>query len=146
MNWPDIKFLVLSAHSDEQRIFEALRVGAGAYIHKGEVNQESLIEAIHELYHGGAPMSRGIARCVIKNLQQPREKLRELQEDRQRLEQLTGREKSVLELLSKGKLYKEVADEFKISENTIKRHAHNIYKKLQVNNCAEAIRKYFGLR
>ena len=136
INWPDLKFLVLSAHSDESRIFEAIRVGAGAYIHKEEITKEHLIESIYEFYKGGAPMSPGIAKCVIKNLQQPKE-------DLVRLQTLTPREKGVLEHLSKGKLYKEVADMLKIKEGTIKQHAYNIYQKLQVNNCAEAIRKYF---
>ncbi len=139
INWPGLKFLVLSAHDDEYRIFEALRVGAGAYIHKEEVDQESLISAILEFYEGGAPMSPGIAKRVIKNLQQDTD-------DLQRLQKLTPREINVLEQLSRGKLYKEVADQLDIKEGTVKQHAHKIYKKLQVFNGVEAVLKYFNLR
>ena len=139
VNWPNFKFLVLSAHDDEYRIFEALRVGAGAYLYKEEIDSQSLIASILEFHRGGAPMTPGIAKRIIKNLQQPTE-------DLQRLQSLTPREKGVLELLSRGKLYKEVADTLKIKEGTVKQHAHNIYQKLQVFNAVEAMLKYFNLR
>lgn len=139
VNWPNLKFIILSAHDDEYRIFEALRVGAGAYLYKEEVDPDSLIVAIKEFHDGGAPMSPGIAKRIIKNLQQPMADLR-------RLQTLTSREKSVLELLSRGKLYKEVANVLGIREGTVKQHAHNIYKKLQVFNAVEAMLKYFNLR
>lgn len=139
MNWPELKFLVLSAHADEHRIFEALRVGAGAYMHKEETDQDSLIASIQEFNEGGAPMSPGIAKQVIKNLQQTRDNLR-------LLDSLTQREKAVLEQLSRGYLYKEVADNLEIKIGTVKQHTHSIYKKLQVYNCVEAVRLYFNLK
>ena len=81
-------------------------------------------------------MSPGIAKRVIKNLQQQ-------PEDLSRLQKLTTQEKMVLDLISKGLYYKEVGDQLGIKEGTVKVHAHNIYQKLQVNNSVEAVRKYF---
>ena len=131
---PQLKILVISAHIDEQRIFKALSYGAGAYIHKAQIHRK-LPALIREFYAGGAPMSPGIAQKIIKAFRKTKEQLK-------KIERLSPKEREVLELLAQGKLYKEVADEMNISINTMKRHAHNIYQKLQVNNLTEALRIY----
>lgn len=133
---PDIKFLVLSSHSDEKMVFESLRVGAGAYLHKEDISRE-LTNSIKDFYKGGAPMSPGIADLVIKSFHIPTSEL-------QLIQRLTAREKEILDYLSDGFLYKEIADKLGIKEGTVKQHTHKIYLKLQVNNRAEAIKKYLG--
>jgi NarL family two-component system response regulator LiaR len=57
---------------------------------------------------------------------------------------LTERERQVLELLAKGLLYKEIAAQLGVSNETIKKHCFNIYEKLHVQNRTEALNKYFG--
>jgi len=49
----------------------------------------------------------------------------------------------VLELLSKGFLYKEIGEKLLISLNTVKQHIHKLYKKLHVCNRFEAINKLY---
>jgi DNA-binding NarL/FixJ family response regulator len=56
---------------------------------------------------------------------------------------LTPKEQQVLELMAKGYLYKEIADELNNTVNTIKQHIRNIYEKLHVQNKAEAINKIY---
>lgn len=133
---PEIKFLVISAHNNESKVFEALKVGAGAYIHKTEIFRK-LKELIIEFYYGGAPMSPGIAQRVIKSFHSS-------VSDLILLRQISKRENEILQQLAKGFLYKEIADNLGIKESTVKQHTHKIYKKLQVNNRTEAIRKYLG--
>ncbi|MCC7245841.1 MAG: response regulator transcription factor [Saprospiraceae bacterium] len=141
---PDMKFIVISSFSDDDKVFEALKVGAGAYIVKGDISK-TLLTVIEEFYLGGAPMSPEIARKVLMSFHKPAE-------DMALLQTLSDRERAVLEPLSKGFLYKEIADMLpnendpnkNISEGTVKKHAHNIYQKLQVNNRVEAIRKYLN--
>ena len=133
---PEQKFLVITSNSDESVLFEALRVGAGAYIQKGDIPKQ-LIDLLEDFHTGGAPMSPGIARRVIENFHRSAE-------DLERLKTLSPRENETLALLSKGFLYKEVADKLTIAEGTVKQHAHKIYKKLQVNNAIEAVRKYLN--
>ncbi|MEM9885274.1 MAG: response regulator transcription factor [Bacteroidota bacterium] len=133
---PEIKFLVISSNDDESIIFEALKVGAGAYIDKGEIT-EKLIKIIYEFHKGGAPMSPGIARRVIQRFHKDKE-------DLEKLNKLTERQNKILSSLSEGFLLKEIADQLGIAEGTVKQHTHTIYKKLQVNNRTEAIRKYLN--
>jgi DNA-binding CsgD family transcriptional regulator len=57
---------------------------------------------------------------------------------------LSNREKEILEHLSKGMLYKEIANSLFISPETVRKHVYHIYEKLHVNNRVEAVNKYFG--
>jgi DNA-binding NarL/FixJ family response regulator len=119
-------------------------VGAGAYILKSDISKK-LVQVLDEFYAGGAPMSAEIAQKVITSFHKPPTDIVEVQ-------QLSPKETKVLDLLSKGFLYKEIADMLpnendptkNISEGTVKIHAHNIYQKLHVNNRTEAIRKYLN--
>lgn len=133
---PKLKFLVLTSNSDESIVFEALKVGASAYLQKSDIPRK-LNELLMEFHQGGAPMSPGIALRVIQSFHQPQENLR-------LLNSLSPRESDILDELSKGLLYKEIADKFDIKEGTVKAHAHSIYRKLQVNNRTEAINKYLN--
>ena len=57
---------------------------------------------------------------------------------------LSIREREVLELLSKGLPYKEIADMLGINIETVRKHCHNIYEKLQVSSRTEAVVKFLG--
>ena len=57
---------------------------------------------------------------------------------------LSKRENEILQLLAKGLLYKEIADQITISVGTVRQHIHKIYEKLHVQNRTEAINKAFG--
>ncbi len=128
------QFMVCSIHDDNNTIFEALKCGASGYILKDPVTAAEIIKAIRDLYHGGSPMSPFIARQVISSFQKP------LVKDENSL--LSLREKEVLELLAKGLLYKEIADQLGVTHETVKKHLKNIYQKLHVQNKIEALNKF----
>ncbi|HUM67054.1 MAG TPA: helix-turn-helix transcriptional regulator, partial [Chitinophagaceae bacterium] len=60
------------------------------------------------------------------------------------LESLSNREKEILEQLSKGLMYKEIAAALFISPETVRKHVYHIYEKLHVTNRIEAVNRYFG--
>lgn len=128
------QFMVCSIHDDDETIFEALKCGASGYILKDPVTSTEIVKAIHDLYNGGSPMSPYIARKVIVSFQKPFIK------DEHSL--LSHREKEVLELLAKGLLYKEIALELGVGNETVKKHLKNIYQKLHVQNKIEALNKF----
>lgn len=128
------QFMVCSIHDDNDTIFEALKCGASGYILKDPVTAAEIIKAIRDLYIGGSPMSPYIARKVISSFQRP------INTDENSI--LSTREKEVLELLSKGLLYKEIAEELGITHETVKKHLKNIYQKLHVQNKIEALNKF----
>lgn len=131
---PQTQFMVCSIHDDNDTIFEALKSGASGYILKDPITADEIIKAIHDLYNGGSPMSPYIARKVISSFQK-----QVIGEDSTLL---SLREKEVLELLSKGLLYKEIAEKLGVTHETIKKHLKNIYQKLHVQNKIEALNKF----
>jgi len=133
---PEIQFMVLSVYDDADRVFKALKAGASGYILKNTPSNK-LIEALHDLSSGGSPMSSQIARKVVSTFQET------AYIDPQ--EALSVREKEVLEWLSKGYSYKEIAANIYISVETVRTHIRNIYEKLHARNRSEALRKA-GLR
>ena len=133
-NYPEIQFIMFTIYEDNDQVFEALKAGASGYILKN-TSPEKIIESLVELHDGGSPMSPKIARKVLNTFNNQSSSVDEL---------ISPREKEVLELLSKGFLYKEIADKLNISMSTVKRHLNHIYQKLQVQNKTEAINKMLG--
>lgn len=131
---PQTQFMVCTIHDDDDTVFEALKCGASGYLVKEPITVEEIIKAIRDLYNGGSPMSPFIARKVISSFQKP------MLTDESSL--LSSREKEVLELLSKGLLYKEIAERLGITHETVKKHLKNIYQKLHVQNKIEAVNKF----
>jgi DNA-binding NarL/FixJ family response regulator len=132
---PDILFMIFTIYEDSEQIFQALSLGASGYLLKN-TSPEKIVEALHDLYNGGAPMSASIAKKVILSFQSPI--------NGKPAEILSAREHEVLVLLSKGLFYKEIAEKLFISVGTVRQHIHHIYKKLQVQNRTEAINKLLG--
>jgi DNA-binding NarL/FixJ family response regulator len=132
---PAIQFIMFTIYEDNDQVFEAIKAGANGYILKNTA-PEKIMESLIDLSEGGSPMTPKIARKVIANMQK--------NEASTNIEELTHRENEVLQLLSKGFLYKEIADKLSIATSTVKRHLSHIYQKLQVQNKTEAINKMYG--
>ena len=136
---PDILFMMCTIYEEDEKIFEALSAGASGYVLK-KTAPDKLLDAIKELYEGGAPMSSQIARKVVTTFQNKTSSIASPDS----LGILSRREKEILEMLSKGLLYKEIADQLFISPQTVRKHVYHIYEKLHVGNRIEAVNKYFG--
>jgi len=139
---PDILYMMCTVYEEDEKIFEALSAGANGYILK-KTAPGKLLEAIKELNEGGAPMSSQIARKVVAAFRGKAVAEGPVQEEKS-INILSGREKEILEHLSKGLLYKEIANNLFISPETVRKHVYHIYEKLHVNNRVEAVNKYFG--
>lgn len=131
---PQTQFMVCSIHDDNDHIFEALKCGASGYILKDPITTLEITNAIRNLYNGGSPMSPFIARKIIGSFQKT------ISTDEYLV--LSSREREVLVLLSKGLLYKEIAEKMGVTHETVKKHLKNIYQKLHVQNKIEALNKY----
>ena len=133
---PKTQFCMFTVFEDNEKIFKSIKAGAKGYILKNS-NPHRIVDSIRELFNGGSPMNPDIARKVIDAFSQtPQDVVKETKLP------LTPREFELLDLLSKGLLYKEISSELGITTGTVKQHIHKIYDKLQVNNRTEAINKY----
>ena len=128
---PSLEIMAHTVFEDRERVFSAIKAGASGYILKGSSPRE-IIESIHALYKGGAPMSPKIARKVIHEFQ-----------DEIIGEQflLTQREKEIVKLVEDGLTYKEIGEKLNISTHTVHTHIKNIYEKLQAKDRNDAIMK-----
>jgi len=137
---PSTNFMMCTVYEEDEKIFEALNAGASGYILK-KTAPGKLLEAIRELYQGGAPMSSQIARKVVAAFQKHTTTTGTTENE---LATLSNREKEILELLSRGLMYKEIAAALFISQETVRKHVYHVYEKLHVSNRVEAVNKFYG--
>ncbi len=135
--WPQIKILMSSVFDDEQNLFDAMMAGACGYLLKDEVPQK-IHRSIFEALEGGMPMSAMIAKKALQLIRRSSPSVNSLDQIDY---QLTEREVQVLEQLSKGLSYEQIADNLFISYGTVRKHVENIYRKLEVNNRTGALDK-----
>lgn len=135
---PHIQYLISTVFENPDYIFKALCAGATGYMLKNS-KPEDLIAAVREIYHGGSPMSASIARLVVGSFASIRPAHK-----KDPAADLTTREKEIIEMMSQGYIYKEIADKLFLSPDTVRTHIRNIYEKLQVNSKMEAVNKVFN--
>ena len=131
---PNTLVVMLTVYEDTDNIFNALAAGAAGYLLKRTKSAE-LLEAIREVHRGGSPMTTHIARKVTQSFQRAGA-------SSQPTENLSEREQEVLDCLSQGFLYKEIAEKLGISYETVHTYIRRIYEKLQVRTRTEAVAKF----
>jgi DNA-binding NarL/FixJ family response regulator len=130
---PKTNIVMLTIHEDNKNIFEALMAGAAGYLLK-TTPPVQIIEAIKDANEGGSPMNSSIANKVIELMRfsysgkAPATSI-----------DLSERETAILQKISNGTGYKNIADELFISIHTVRYHIRNIYEKMQVHSQSEAI-------
>lgn len=136
--YPQIKILMLTVFDDDDNIFKAIQAGADGYLLK-ETSPTELHKAIKDVLEGGAAMTPSVALKALNILRSPQR----VTADKIQQEEitLTKREIEILEQLSKGLNYQQIADNLIIAPATVRKHIENIYKKLQVHNKMEAVQK-----
>ena len=127
---PNTYIVMHTVFEDEERLFKCLCSGANGYILKN-TSFITLLDAIDNVLHGGAPLSPPIAKKVLQSFQSsPAGRLKY---------NLSERETEILKYLVKGYSYKMIAGTCFISMDTVRGHIRNIYAKLHVNCGREAV-------
>jgi DNA-binding NarL/FixJ family response regulator len=128
-----VQIIMLTVFDDNSHVLDAICAGASGYLLKKYIS-DHLLEAVSQVMQGEAPMSPGIARMIISNMQQT---TAPVPNDYK----LTGREKEILSELAGGNSYKMIAADLGISIDTVRTHIKKIYEKLQVHSQTEAVSK-----
>jgi DNA-binding NarL/FixJ family response regulator len=130
---PEVRVVMLTAFSDSERVFSALKAGAVGYLLKNVSPDE--IRATVQRAAAGEPMLSGeIAGRVLQEFERERDEVRY----REQLASLTAREEEILKLLATGESNREIAQRLFISEQTVKNHVASIFRKLRVNDRTKA--------
>jgi DNA-binding NarL/FixJ family response regulator len=130
----DTQIIMLTVYEDTENIFNALAAGAMGYLLK-RTPKDELLAANRDVRQGGSPMTTHIARKVVQSFQKAGPSV-------QPTENLSAREQEVLDHLSQGFLYKEIAEKMGISYETVHTYIRRIYEKLQVRTRTEAVAKF----
>ncbi len=131
--YPEIKVLILSMHSDYNNISDAIDAGADGYVPK-DVTAEELVEAIATVNKGKNYFHTSISDEIIKNYATKRKKSSTL------IPQLTKRELEVLKLFAEGFNNNEIAKKLFLSVRTIESHKNHILQKTSMKNSVELIK------
>jgi DNA-binding NarL/FixJ family response regulator len=133
--FPQIKVLILTMYDDDEYLFKAIMAGASGYLLK-EDDSTQVFQSIMDTMSGGAAMSPVIALQTLNLVRNPFQS----GYNKEAFE-LTARELELLEQLKNGLTYEEIGSNLNISYHTVRKHIENIYRKLQVNNKVEALKK-----
>jgi DNA-binding NarL/FixJ family response regulator len=135
--FPQIKIIMLTVFDNDEHIFNAIKAGADGYLLK-EVAADVLHKGMVDTINGGAAMHPSIALKTLRLLRNPVAFDQHM--DKEQIK-LSVREIEVLEHLSKGLNYHQIAENLSVSPATIRKHIEHIYNKLQVHNKLEAVQK-----
>jgi len=132
--YPDIKILILSMHTSEEFVINAIKAGAKGYLSK-DTSKEELMEAIQIIQSGGECYSKLISDNFMKSYVKKFKSEQNLMDHKC----LTQREIEILKLAVVGLSNKEIADKLFISTKTVDSHKNNIMQKLKLKNTAELV-------
>jgi two-component system response regulator NreC len=130
-DFPNVKILGLSMHSDPVHIERMLQNGAVGYLPK-DCAAEELVTAIRTVFSGGTYIGRTLSDTLLRRIIGGATEARP-----GRIERLSVRERQVLQLLADGHSAKESAERLGISAKTIEVHRKNIRQKLGISSIAE---------
>lgn len=131
---PDVRVLILSMHSDEGYIIQALKAGATGYLLKDSVDTD-LIRGVAAVASGKSFFSPAVAKVMLDDY------VRHLADKgiADRFESLSQREREIFQLIAEGHSNKEIAELLSVSPATIETHRAHVLQKLDVHNTAELV-------
>ncbi|EEF58132.1 response regulator [Pedosphaera parvula] len=132
---PAVQVLMLTVYEDSDSLFNSLKAGASGYLLK-RTSSSKLLEAVRDVHAGGSPMSPQLARRLVQFFSKP--------QDVSPVSQLSPGEREFLQLLSKGYVYKEIAEKMGISTDTVRYYVRTVYEKLHVHSRTEAVVKFLN--
>ena len=142
--YPDIQFLMLTAFSEDEKIFDAVKAGASGYLLKDE-KISKIVSSITELLdNGSVPMSPIVAQKTLEMLKNADKSLANNYTNKDKSDEmfdfLSNREIEILHGIVDGLNYNQSAEKLFISPHTVRKHIANIYDKLHVTNKTAAIK------
>jgi len=120
--WPEARVLMFTTFEGEEDIYRAMQAGARGYLLKSAPREE-LLAAIRTVAAGERHLPPALAQRLAGRISTP---------------EVSEREREVLQLMARGKANKEIAALLGISEETVKRHASNLFVKMGVADRAQA--------
>lgn len=136
---PETRIVMLSAHDEDDKLFEAIRFGAQGYLLK-TIRGKQLADMVHAAYQGEAALSPALAIRIMDEFRRLIPAGPDPADEETNIDLLTDREREVLELIAHGLSDREIAQQLTVSLYTVKAHVRSVLQKLQVASRYEAAR------
>jgi len=141
---PRLAIIILTPSEDEERLFQAIKVGAAAYCSR-HITAEELTETVRKVSHGEYLIRDDVlskpqlASRVLKSFRELTVEEEETNNTKDMYSPLSSREVEILDYIARGNSNKEIAKSLKISDQTVKNHITSILKKYSVNDRTAAV-------
>lgn len=138
---PEIKVVMLTTSGEDEDLFEAVKYGASGYLLKN-TDAKELIEMLKSLEKGEGILSPGLAAKLFQEFRRNSTESTESQQSASQesdKKELTDRQVEILDLIAKGRTYKQAGELLAISERTVKYHMGRILELLHLENRAQVI-------
>ena len=131
--YPNIKVIILTTFDDDEYVFNALKYGASGYLLKG-VSVPDLTAAIRTVVSGGAMINPGIVTKVVKFFNQMARQEIPVEVDESGVDELSKTERNIAHLVGRGRSNREIAEELRLSEGTVRNGLSSALSKLQLRD------------
>jgi len=129
---PATKVLMLTSFADDEALFASIMAGASGYVLK-QVKSDDLLRAIRAVGGGDSLLDPGVTNAVLDRLRKGKQLLTD-----EKLARLSPQEERILQQIADGKTNKEIGDDLRLAEKTVKNYVSSILSKLEVARRAEA--------
>jgi DNA-binding NarL/FixJ family response regulator len=129
---PETRVLMLTSFADDEALFASIMAGASGYVLK-QVRSGELLRAIKSVGEGQSLLDPAVTDAVLDRLRKGKHLLRD-----ERLARLSPQEERILTMVAEGRTNKEIGDELRLAEKTVKNYVSSILSKLEVARRAEA--------
>lgn len=131
--FPEVRVLILSAHANEEYVWQALRAGAAGYLLK-DAGTAELELAIRAVARGESYLSPAVSKHVVADY------VRRVGGEPRTLELLTPRQREILQLIAEGQTTKEIARTLHISVKTVETHRMQLMERLDIHDVAGLVK------
>jgi DNA-binding NarL/FixJ family response regulator len=129
---PQTQVLMLTSFADDEALFASIMAGAAGYVLK-QIRTGELVNAIRAVGRGQSLLDPAVTQTVLDRLRKGKHLLRD-----ERLARLSAQEERILTLVAEGRTNREIGDQLKLAEKTVKNYLSSIMSKLEVARRAEA--------
>ena len=129
---PQTQVLMLTSFADDEALFASIMAGAAGYVLK-QIRGGELVRAIRSVGQGQSLLDPAVTASVLERLRKGKHLLRD-----ERLARLTAQEERILQLVAEGRTNKQIGDDLRLAEKTVKNYLSSILSKLEVARRAEA--------
>jgi len=129
---PETKVVMLTSFADDDALFASIMAGAAGYVLK-QVRSNDLVRSIRAVAEGQSLLDPAVTGAVLERLRRGKQLMMD-----PKLARLSPQEERILSLVADGKTNKEIGEDLKLAEKTVKNYVSAILSKLEVSRRAEA--------